>query len=311
MAEIKELALQLFEGAEVRVYGTPQAPLFVADDVGTLLGFANIRTTIKDYDNTMRTTGTVDTAGGPQRATLLTELGLFELVFRSTKPAAKRFKARMIAMLKQSTPTDRQNMPTIADDASAPNTVPDKVPLEDIIIPVVTLPRRTQITYSALFDVTCYRRCPCVYLFHIHDNDYKYGISQDIERRAKEHAAHFGSITQHQITLVGAWKCDSVAVASEVESRIKTLTMTRGMRCVKYGKTEMLTSNNIDALSQIIDEYVLEGNNGHRRAHMSPEDSVDIHKMELSIRMQELKNEEIGLKMQSRAARHHMREYHL
>ena len=56
-----------------------------------------------------------------------------------------------------------------------------------------------------------------------------------------QHAAEFRSVTPDPITLVGAWKCDSIIVASEVESRIKTFTMTRGINNIRYGKTEMFT----------------------------------------------------------------------
>ena len=57
----------------ITIKGTIEKPLFRASDIGEILGFNNIRQTIKDYDNTEKDAVTTnDTTGRKQSITFLT-----------------------------------------------------------------------------------------------------------------------------------------------------------------------------------------------------------------------------------------------
>ena len=48
--EVTELAKELFKGHEVRVLGTPNSPLFVANDIGKILCIKNVRESISKFE---------------------------------------------------------------------------------------------------------------------------------------------------------------------------------------------------------------------------------------------------------------------
>ena len=94
MAEITELAKELFEGKETRIFGTIADPLFVADDIGKILGIKTIRTTINEYEEDEKSLATVNMSGGSRQMLLLTESGLYRVLFASRKPEAKKRPAQ-------------------------------------------------------------------------------------------------------------------------------------------------------------------------------------------------------------------------
>src|SRR5271170_1451523 len=46
-----ELAKQLFQNKEIRVFGTPDQPLFIASDIGDILDIKNIHTSIAKFED--------------------------------------------------------------------------------------------------------------------------------------------------------------------------------------------------------------------------------------------------------------------
>ena len=77
---------------EIVIKGTNDAPLFRASDIGQVLDIANIRTTINNFDDTEKVVHTMDTLGGAQDVTFLTEKGLYKVLFKSRKPIAETFQ---------------------------------------------------------------------------------------------------------------------------------------------------------------------------------------------------------------------------
>jgi len=104
-----ELSIFDFEGQEIRVCGSPEQPEWVAADVGAVLGID--RRTLSERVNKMpeawrrvrsgRTheggdgIGLTDAIGRQQKMLTVMEPGLYELIFRSDKPAAQRFRVWM------------------------------------------------------------------------------------------------------------------------------------------------------------------------------------------------------------------------
>lgn len=88
--------IQTFESDQ---FGTVRAirdengePMFVAKDVCAVLELKNPRSTLALLDEDEKGVHSVDTPGGEQQMTIVTEPGFYKLVMRSRKPEAKAFQ---------------------------------------------------------------------------------------------------------------------------------------------------------------------------------------------------------------------------
>jgi len=83
---------ECFEGAVIRISGTPHAPLFCATDVCAVLDLTNVSKATETLDDDEKGITLTDTLGGVQQMLHVTESGLYHLAFKSRKAAAKRFR---------------------------------------------------------------------------------------------------------------------------------------------------------------------------------------------------------------------------
>lgn len=86
---------------EIIIKGTINEPLFRASDVGVVLEMGNIRSSINDFDNTEKVIYTIETQGGTQQVTFLTEKGLYKILFRSRKAIAEQFQNWVCEVIKE------------------------------------------------------------------------------------------------------------------------------------------------------------------------------------------------------------------
>jgi len=77
---------------EIVIKGTYECPLFRVSDIGEILGITNIRSNIQQFDETEKVSHVIDTSGGKQEVSFLTEKGLYKILFRSRKPIAEKFQ---------------------------------------------------------------------------------------------------------------------------------------------------------------------------------------------------------------------------
>lgn len=87
--------MKIFENSEfgaVRVVDMNGEPRFVAKDVCECLELGNPRTSIALLDEDEKGVHTMDTPGGAQEMSIVSEAGLYSLILRSRKPEAKAFK---------------------------------------------------------------------------------------------------------------------------------------------------------------------------------------------------------------------------
>jgi len=93
---MNSLQIYTFQNRPVRVAGSPDAPLFVAADVCRILEIANPRDAVSSLeDDEKLTVANPDGQtghGGAQFFNVVTESGLYALVFKSRKPEAKAFQ---------------------------------------------------------------------------------------------------------------------------------------------------------------------------------------------------------------------------
>src|SRR5574344_358876 len=75
----------------VRVVEQGGEPWFVAKDVCEILGIANNRDAVGSLEEDEKGVVIADTLGGKQEVSVVSESGLYALIFRSRKPEAKAF----------------------------------------------------------------------------------------------------------------------------------------------------------------------------------------------------------------------------
>jgi prophage antirepressor-like protein len=83
------------------IKGDVQNPLFRASDIGVVLDMGNIRTTINDFNETEKVVHSMDTPGGLQNVSFLTEKGLYKVLFKSRKPIAEKFQNWVCEVIKE------------------------------------------------------------------------------------------------------------------------------------------------------------------------------------------------------------------
>ena len=86
---------------EIIIKGTYDEPLFRANDIGEILEMSNIRAHIQNFDKSEKVVNTIDTLGGSQQVTFLTEKGLYKILFKSRKPIAEKFQNWVCEVIKE------------------------------------------------------------------------------------------------------------------------------------------------------------------------------------------------------------------
>ena len=88
--------LQIFNNSEfgqIRTVIINEEPYFVGNDVATILGYAEPRSTVsKKVDIEDRGVAKLETPSGIQEMTVINESGLYSLILGSKLESAKRFK---------------------------------------------------------------------------------------------------------------------------------------------------------------------------------------------------------------------------
>lgn len=86
------LILSHFQGHDVRHLLVDGEPVWIGKDVCEVVGISKYRDALAQLDGDERVSVTVDTLGGPQTATAVTESGLWSLMLISRSPVVKDFK---------------------------------------------------------------------------------------------------------------------------------------------------------------------------------------------------------------------------
>ena len=86
---------------EIVIKGTIDDPLFRASDIGLVLDITTIHSVIRDFDESEKVLHTMQTLGGAQEVTFLTEKGLYKVLFRSRKTIAQKFQNWVCEVIKE------------------------------------------------------------------------------------------------------------------------------------------------------------------------------------------------------------------
>ncbi len=94
----------------------------------------------------------------------------------------------------------------------------------------------------------------CLYLIHVYDDYYKFGISNKIVRRMKDLLREFRTLG-HDPLIMYIWTYDDHLVSKNIETRIKDYAGFCGLLRTVYKKTEFIQTNDIKHIVDKILEY--------------------------------------------------------
>lgn len=81
----------VFKREQVRIFDRDGEPWFILSDVCEVLGISKYRDAGARLRDSQRGSVVVDTLGGPQETSIISESGLYSLIMRSRKPEAEAF----------------------------------------------------------------------------------------------------------------------------------------------------------------------------------------------------------------------------
>ncbi|MEP3676142.1 BRO family protein [Sulfitobacter sp.] len=121
-----------FHTAQVRVVNLNGEPWFVAKDVCDILGLTNSRKAVAALDDDEKDVTTGYTLGGKQALNIISESGLYALIFQSRKPEAKAFRKWVTSTV---LPAIRQTGSYVAGEERLDPNAPDYLDrLKDLLI---------------------------------------------------------------------------------------------------------------------------------------------------------------------------------
>ena len=100
MTDLETLKEADILGKKCRIYGTKETPLFLAMDVASWIEHSDTSMMLRNVAEDEKLVQTILVSGQRREVSLLTEDGLYEVLFQSRKPIAKEFKKQVKAVLK-------------------------------------------------------------------------------------------------------------------------------------------------------------------------------------------------------------------
>lgn len=92
---------------EVDIIWENDNPLFRASDVAKIIDIKDIHTSVANFDGDEISRRSMPTPGGIQNVLVLTDIGLYRLLFNSRKPIAKRFQKWVANVIREIQQTGR------------------------------------------------------------------------------------------------------------------------------------------------------------------------------------------------------------
>lgn len=100
MSELKIVEQSKILGREFNVYGTLDDPLFLAKDVANWIEHSDVSMMIKGLDEDQKLIQRLLVSGQNRDVSFITEEGLYEILYTSRMPIAKKFKKEVSKLLK-------------------------------------------------------------------------------------------------------------------------------------------------------------------------------------------------------------------
>lgn len=98
--ELQVIDERIVLGKNIKVYGTFDDPLFIAQDVAEWIEHTDVSTMVRTVDSSEKLVQTVLVSAQRRQMLFLTEDGMYEVLMQSRKPIAKEFKKQVKIILK-------------------------------------------------------------------------------------------------------------------------------------------------------------------------------------------------------------------
>jgi prophage antirepressor-like protein len=232
---------------EIIIKGTVTDPLFRASDVGVVLEISNIRTSIMDFDESEKVVHSMNTLGGTQDITFLTEKGLYKVLFRSRKPIAQKFQNWVCEVVKEIRLTGIYNMQNEINKAieekneaiEVKNKIREKTLIEHF-------PSNVQCVYYGTIDNKSEKGERLI----------KFGNSNNLKNRIYNHKK-----TYDNFHLINAFKVENkLQIENAIKEHPLFIERQRTIMIKKHNFTELITMEGItesvldDAIREIINK---------------------------------------------------------
>jgi prophage antirepressor-like protein len=160
----------------VTIKGTHEHPLFRSSDIADVLEIKHIRSHLSAFSDKHKKTIPIETAGGIQNVSFLTESGLYKLIMRSNKPIAEKFQDWVSDIVHDIRTTGQYKLDTVQQTNE---TLKSQIlALEEELAKRSARKRRT------------YDAGETVYLVQILDGVFKVGSSINMSQRANQYYTH-------------------------------------------------------------------------------------------------------------------------
>lgn len=146
------------------------------------------------------------------------------------------------------------------------------------------------IKYSNI-DPNEYTDDSVVYLIHVANDYFKFGVSHGIDRRYNEHCAYFRKL-KYDPKLVNIWVCKTGKIMQTIEKKIKLYAQHNKILVKHFGQTEILKTDDINHIVNKITQYVDKYNNIN--AEIS---SLRAKELDLKIKEAAIKEKELDLRI--------------
>jgi prophage antirepressor-like protein len=253
-----------FKGYQLRVFGTNDKPLFATEDVVKILDIKDIKS-IK-LDNLEKQVIDISTDRENQSISVLTYIGLIATIRKSKKPVSKEFKQWIVEVIYF---TQNDKIQRLEKELEVTQSEFDETKTE---VERLQQDYKPQVVYHPV-DINDFIDDSCVYLIHINGDYFKFGLTTRMCRRVLEHDKNFRK-RKCDPKLVNIWRCCTSKIMHLVEMMIKNYLIHNGIKVREFDQTEIIKTDNIQHIVDIITKYVTRYNNLN-------ESTADMRKLEL------------------------------
>jgi prophage antirepressor-like protein len=92
LSDVKKATLINYTIQNIKVYNTKNKPLFLAKDIGILLGISHVKMLVKKFESEEKIVGYIRTTNKDKQVIFLTKLGVYRCFYTSRSPLAKLFR---------------------------------------------------------------------------------------------------------------------------------------------------------------------------------------------------------------------------
>ena len=204
--------------------------LFKALDIGKAIGIKNIAQNIQNYDRDEKVLcKAYDLRGCEQDTTFLTSQGVYRLLYNSKKEIAKKF---------------RKWAGNILDDIIFNESAELKKQLEN--------QQKKFIQDKQEILLTSYDKKCIVYIIKINANLYKFGNTDNIKRRFKE---HYKEISQDIELVYCIESKNNTLLENKLKEYLKTTTFRKEQIINNKNQTEIIQTNDISSITNTLEIY--------------------------------------------------------